>query len=93
MNIPKVLRTASFIEQLRWLHLNYILVFIKEFKAKKVSGEIAFALISLFHVKIQKLASRSTDLRAFVFLAKFTEFLYHKKFETISPWRLKRLHE
>ena len=32
----------------------------KEFTRKKVSGEIAFALISLFHVQIQEPASRST---------------------------------
>ena len=49
---------------------------------KKVSGEIAFALISLFHVQIQEPASRSTTTRAFVFLAKFAEFYYHKIFQT-----------
>ena len=32
----------------------------KEFTRKKVSGEIAFVLISLFHVQIQEPASRST---------------------------------
>ena len=53
---------------------------IKEFKAKKVSGEIIFALISFFHVQIQKPANWSTTLRAFVFLAKFAEFYDHKKF-------------
>ena len=77
--------TAFFIGQLRWLLLNYVLVFRKEFKEKKVCGEIAFALAILFHVQIQKPASRSTTLRAFDFLAKFAEFHYHKKFETKSP--------
>ena len=57
----------------------------KEFKEKKVRGEIVFALTSLFHVQIQKPASRSTTLRAFVFLEKFAKFHYHKKFETRSP--------
>ena len=56
----------------------------KEFLKKKVSGEIAFDLISLFHVQIQEPASRSTTTRAFVFLAKFAEFYYHKIFETRS---------
>ena len=45
-------------------------------------GEIDFALIILFHVQIQEPATRSTTTRAFVFLAKFTEFYYHKTFET-----------
>ena len=53
----------------------------KEFKKKKVSGEIAFELISLFHVQIQEPTSRSTTMRAFAFLAKFAEFYYHKIFE------------
>ena len=43
-------------------------------KFKKVSAEIAIALISLFYVKIQQLANRSTTTRAFVFLASFAEF-------------------
>ena len=54
----------------------------KKFKIKKVSAEIAYALISLFYVKIQQLAKRSTTMRAFVFLASFAEFHYHKIFET-----------
>ena len=48
---------------------------------KKVSGEIAFALISLFHIQIQEPASRSATMTAFVFLAKFAEFHYHKIFQ------------
>ena len=64
-----------FIEQFRWLFFNYILV--SEFKKKKVSGEIAFDLISLFHVQIQQPTSRSTTTRAFAFLAKFAGF-YHE---------------
>ena len=63
----------------------YVLVFRKEFKEKKVSGEIALVLISLFHVQIQKPGNRSTTLKAFVFLAKFAEFYYHKKLEKRSP--------
>ena len=39
-------------EQLRWLLLNYILASERIFK-KEVIREIAFELISLFHVQIQ----------------------------------------
>ena len=42
---------------------------------------MAFALISLFHTQIQEPPSRSTTTRAFVFLAKFAEFYYHKIIE------------
>ena len=45
---------------------------------KKISGEIAFHLISLFHVQIQEPTS-STTKRVFVFPAKF---YYNKIFET-----------
>ena len=56
----------------------------KEFLKKKVSGEIAFALISLFHVQMQEPVSRSTITRAFVFPAIFAEFYYRKIFEARS---------
>ena len=56
----------------------------KEFSKKKVSGEIAFALISVIHVQIQLPASRSTTAKAFVFLANFALFSYCKIFETRS---------
>ena len=36
----------------------------KEFVKKKVSGEIAFDVISLFHVQIQEPKRRSTTTRA-----------------------------
>ena len=48
---------------------------------KKVSGEIAFDLVSLFHVQIQEPTRSSTTTRAFVFPAKF---YYHKISETTS---------
>ena len=51
----------------------------KEFIKKKVSGEIAFDVISLFHVQIEEPTRHSTTMRAFVFPAKF---YYHKIFET-----------
>ena len=38
---------------------------IKLFIEKKVNAEINFALISLFHVKIQNPATRSTFTKAF----------------------------
>ena len=50
----------------------------KDVLGKKVSGEIAFELISLFHVQIQERTSRSTSTRAFVFFAKFAEFFITK---------------
>ena len=52
MNIPKVLGTAFFIET---LVAAFALSFSmrKELLKKKLSGEIAFALIILFHVQIQ----------------------------------------
>ena len=56
----------------------------KEFLKKKVSGEIVFVLINLFHIQIQEPTRRSTTTRAFAFLAKFAEFYYHKIFETRS---------
>ena len=43
----------------------YVLVSERIFK--KVSGEIAFDLISLFHVQIQQPTRSSTTTRAFVF--------------------------
>ena len=55
----------------------------KEFLKKKVSVEIAFDLISMFHVQIQQPKSRSTTITAFAILGKFGEF-YHKIFEVIS---------
>ena len=88
MNIPKVLGTAFFVEQIWWLFLNYVLVSERILK-KKISGEIDFDLISLFHVQIQELTSRSTTTRAFVFLAKFAEVYNHKIFGERSRWRPK----
>ena len=64
---------------------------IRNFFLKK-SREIGFELISLFHVQIQEPISVSTTIRAFVFLAKFDEFYYHKVFETRSRWQPKPLH-
>ena len=55
---------------------------------KKVSGEIAFELISLFHIQIQEPTSTSATTRALVFLAKFAEFYYHKIYEGISRWHV-----
>ena len=66
------------------LLLNYVLVSEKQFFKKKISGEISFEIITLFHVQIQEPTSRSTTMRAFAFLAKFAEFYYHNIFETRS---------
>ena len=77
MSTLKVLGKLFFIEHLRWLLLNHVLV--SEFLKKKVSGEIAFDLISFFHVQIQEPTRSSASTRAFVFLGKFL-----KIFETRS---------
>ena len=53
----------------------------KEFVKKKVSGEIAFDVISLFHVQIQEPTRHSSTTGVFIFPAKF---YYHKIFETRS---------
>ena len=78
MSIPKVLGAIFLIEKLWWLLLNYFW-YQKEFLKKKGSGEISFALISLFNIQIQEPTRSSTTTRAFVFPAKFH---YHKTFET-----------
>ena len=70
-NIPKVLETAFFIEQFQWLLFNYVLV--SERILKKESEDIAFDLISFFHVQIQEPTSKPITTRAFVLLAKFAE--------------------
>ena len=57
----------------------------KEFLKKKISGDIAFELISLFHVQIQEPTSSSAATRAFVILEKIAEFYYLKIFETKGP--------
>ena len=61
---------------------------IREEFFKKVNGEIAFALISLFHVQIQEPASRSTTTTAFVFLAKFiiAKYLKQEVDDNLSIW-------
>ena len=53
----------------------------KEFVKKKVSGEIAFDVISLFHVQIQEPIRHSSTTGVFIFPAKF---YYRKIFETRS---------
>ena len=48
VHTPKFFGTAFFIEQLWWLLLKYVLVPGKNIY-KNINGEIAFALIGLFH--------------------------------------------
>ena len=55
MNTPEDLGAALFIEPLRWLLLNYVLVLKKKINIKKVQKEIAFALISLKHLHYKSL--------------------------------------
>ena len=47
----------------------------KEFVKQKVSGEIAFDVISLFHVQIQEPKRRSATTGAFVFIIIYL-FIY-----------------
>ena len=77
MSIPKVLGTISFTEQIWWLLLNYVLLSERICK-KKVSGEIASDVITLFYLQIQEPTRLSSTTIAFVFPAKF---YYHKIFE------------
>ena len=58
--------------------MNEVLVSEKNLKKRKVTGEIAFALISLFHVQVQESASRSTTTRAFVFFQNLQNFIITK---------------
>ena len=84
----KGLGIAFFIEQLHWLLLNYVLVYIrKQFLKRKVNGEIAFESISLFQVQIQEVNYHKS-----ICLVKFAEFYYHKIFEARSQWWPKHLH-
>ena len=80
MNIPNALGTTT-VAASPWLLLNYVLE-SERFLKNKVSGEIAFDLISLF--RVQEPTCRSSTMTAFVFLAKFSEFYYYKTFETRS---------
>ena len=57
----------------------------KEFLKKKINGEIAYELISLFPVQMQEPTSRSTTTRAFVFLQNLLNF--------IIPKYLKQVHD
>ena len=78
VNIPEFLEQLFFIEQLRSMLLNYVLVSERIFNKESYWRD----LISLFDVQIQVSTSRSTTTRASVFLAKSAEFFYHKIFET-----------
>ena len=62
MSIPKVLEIIFFYRTTMVAALNYVLVLERIFK--KESREIAFDLISLFHVEIQELARSLTTTRA-----------------------------
>ena len=80
MSIPKVLGTIFFNRTMTGAAFELCLV-SERISKKKVTGEIAFDLISLFHVQMQEPTRSSTTTRAFVFPAKI---FYHKIFETRS---------
>ena len=69
MSIPKVLGTIFFIEQLPWLLLIYVLV--SKRISKKESGEIAFDLISLFHVQINTRAYKKFNYQGRIIITKY----------------------
>ena len=50
----KSFRDSFFNRTTLWLLINEILVSEKNFLKKKISGELTFALICLFHVQIQE---------------------------------------
>ena len=85
MNIPKVSGVFYRTTMVAAFELNFSIR--KELEKRGVV--IVFALISLCHLQIQEPASMSVATRAFVFLAKFAKFYYHKRFETKI---MKQLH-
>ena len=79
MNIPKVLGIAFFYKTTPVAAFEVSFSVRKEFKNTNISGEIVFALFSLFCIQIQQ---RSIATKAIVSLEKFARFYYHKIFET-----------
>ena len=73
----KCFRNSFFIEQLRWLLLNYVLVSERILK-RKVSGEIAFDLISLFHLQTQEPTNKSIPWNHLSFLQNLLNFIITK---------------
>ena len=74
MHIPKALRSAFFYRTSSLSAFEVSFSIRKKFSKKKSNGEIAFALISLFHVQIQEPANRSTTmpfLQNFQTIAKY----------------------
>ena len=61
------------------------------FKKRKLVKRLRLPLLELDCFMYIYKSNRSTTKTAFVFLAKFAKFYYHKIFETRSQWRLKRL--
>ena len=80
MNIPKVLG-AAFYRTTQVAAFEFCFSIKRSFK--KESRDTALELISLFNVQIQE-PTRSTMVRAFVFLANIPKFYYYKIFETRS---------
>ena len=78
VNISKVLGTTFFYRTTPVAAFEFCFSIRKEFLKKKVSGEIAFDLISLFHVQIQGSTGRSTTMREFVFLENLLNFIITK---------------
>ena len=79
MNIPKVLGIAFFYKTTPVAAFEVSFSVRKEFKNTNISGEIVFALFSLFCIQIQE---PSIATKAIVSLEKFARFYYHKIFET-----------
>ena len=82
MNIPKVLGIAFFYKTTPVAAFEVSFSVRNEFKNTNISGEIVFALFSLFCIQIQEPLSTSIATKAIVSLEKFARFYYHKIFET-----------
>ena len=80
VNIPEFLEQLFFYRSTAVAALELCFSIRNNFYQRKLWRD----LTSLFNVQRQVSTSRSTTTRAFVLLAKSTEFFYHKIFETTS---------
>ena len=86
VNIQKILATAFFIGTLLVAAFELWFSIWKKFWKRKQWRYCLF--------NYRSLQSRpTTTARAFIFLAKFAEFYYHKIFEKRSRWRTKRVRK
>ena len=78
VNIPKVLWTALFIEQFRWLLFNYVCFSIrKNFEKRKLVERLPLILLTCFTYKYKSLQAGQLPQEHLCY-AKFSEFHYTK---------------